>query len=96
MEFVRGMDNPDNKYGAFEPVEVEYYAGCRGRETPRRLLFRGRPVPVLEVLSRKLIQDHATGRRIEVFELRLPETCVTLRVDEDGRAEMAGGSRPGD
>lgn len=84
------MDSSSRGNGFFEPVEVEYHAGYRGRETPRRLVIAGRPVPVLQVLSRERVQDRSTGNRIEVFKLKLPHSRVTLRVHDDGRAEIAG------
>ena len=96
MEPAGNMDNTNSGNGEVRSVKVEYYAGYRGRETPRRLLIEGRPVPVLEVLSRKRVQDQSTGDRIEVFTLRLPRSRVTLRVFEDGRAEIGRRRGSGD
>lgn len=39
-------------------LHVECYAGYRGEETPRRILFGKRPVAVEEVLDRWLAPDH--------------------------------------
>jgi hypothetical protein len=39
-------------------IRVECYAGYRGEETPRRLLFDGRAVEVVEVLDSWLAPDH--------------------------------------
>ena len=39
-------------------VRVECYAGYRGDETPRRILFDGRAVTVVEVIDRWLGSDH--------------------------------------
>ena len=39
-------------------VGVECYAGYRGDETPRRILFDGRAVAVVEVIDRWLGADH--------------------------------------
>jgi hypothetical protein len=82
------MSSSDQGNGAFGPVKVVYYEGYKGLETPRELQIEGRCVPVLRVLSRERIQDHRTGHRIEVFKLQLPHSRVTLRVFQDGRAEI--------
>jgi len=39
-------------------IRVECYAGHRGEETPRRLLFDRRSVDVAEVIDRWLAPDH--------------------------------------
>ena len=39
-------------------LRVECYAGYRGEETPRRILFGERSVEVTEVLDRWLAPDH--------------------------------------
>ena len=39
-------------------IEVECYAGYRGDETPRRILFDGRAVAVVEVIDQWLGSDH--------------------------------------
>ena len=39
-------------------VRVECYAGYRGEETPRRLVFDARKITVAEVLDRWLAPDH--------------------------------------
>ena len=39
-------------------IRVECYAGHRGEETPRRLVFDGRAVDIAEILDRWLAPDH--------------------------------------
>ena len=39
-------------------ISVECYAGYRGEEAPRRLLFDGRPVEVVEIIDRWFGLDH--------------------------------------
>ena len=39
-------------------IRVECYAGHRGEETPRRLLFDRRSVDVAEIIDRWLAPDH--------------------------------------
>lgn len=90
MKSAMNMDGPSKGNDAFESVEVSYYAGYKGKETPRRLLMRGRSLPVLQVLSRERVQDSGSGQWIEVFELQLPQIRATLRVHADGRAEIVG------
>ena len=39
-------------------IRVDCYAGHRGEETPRRLIFDGRAVEVAEVMDQWLAPDH--------------------------------------
>ncbi len=58
-------------------LKVDCYAGYRGEETPRRLLFDGRRVEVVEVIDRWLGTDH------RYFKLRGDDGAIYLvRHDE--------------
>jgi hypothetical protein len=60
----------------FEEARVESYAGYKGEETPRAVVFEGKRFEVVSVLSRKRALDPAGGRVREIWRC-----CL-----EDGRA----------
>ena len=39
-------------------IRVDCYAGYRGEQEPRQILFGGRAVPVAEIVDRWLAPDH--------------------------------------
>jgi MFS family permease len=52
-----------------EPIEVRCYAGARGEEVPREVVFDGDTVDVLEV--ERSWREERAGERLQVFRLRL-------------------------
>jgi Major Facilitator Superfamily len=52
-----------------EPIEVRSYAGARGDEVPREVVFEGDSMDVLEV--ERSWQEERDGERLQVFRLRL-------------------------
>lgn len=65
-------------------VHVECYAGHRGEETPRIILFDGRRVEITEVLDQWLSPDHryfkVSGSDGALYILRhdVPGQCWTV------------------
>jgi len=53
-------------------INVECYAGYRGEETPRQLLFDGRAVAVIDVMDRWLAPDH------RYFKLKCEDGAIYL------------------
>jgi len=67
------------------PCRVQFYAGSRADETPRRVVFAGRDLAVEKVLGRKRIQDKATGKVGEEFTIVLEGQTARLRQARSGR-----------
>jgi hydrogenase 3 maturation protease len=62
------------------PCRVVFYAGYKGRETPRAVRLKDRELKVLEVLDRRRIQDARRKTEAEVFTCRLEEGQVKVFV----------------
>lgn len=74
-------------------LHVECYAGHRGEETPRRILFGDRPVEVAEVLDQWLAPDHryfkVLGADGATYILRhdVPKGCWELSLFQSARSK---------
>lgn len=64
--------------------DVLFYAGYRGRETPRAVRVGGREIPVERVLGRRRLRDSSSGEVVEEFVCRLENRTVKLLVADDG------------
>ncbi len=71
-------------------IQVAYYSGYKGRETPRAIRIGGHEYPVEKVLSRKRIQDKESGERAEIFRCRVAGRDITLKVDPSGECRILG------
>jgi hypothetical protein len=69
-------------------VQILFYSGYKGRETPRQIVLDGRAYPVIRVLSRERICDSFTGHIQDIFCLQLKRRVVTVRVDSAGKGEL--------
>ena len=67
------------------PCRVEFYAGGRAEETPRRVIYRGHAAVVERVLGRKRVLDKASLKTTEEFTLVLDGRIVKLRRTISGR-----------
>jgi hypothetical protein len=67
------------------PCRVEFYAGGRAEETPRRVIYRGLTGVVEGVLGRKRVMDKASGITTDEFTLVLDGRIVKLRRTISGR-----------
>ena len=65
-------------------IRVECYAGYRGEETPRCLVFDGRAVDVAEVVDRWLAPEH------RYFKLRGADDAVYIVLEGTGVLEVEG------
>lgn len=68
-------------------IQVIFYSGYKGEETPRALVVGGREIPVETVLLRTRRRDEATGRVFEAFRLRAGGRVLTVSKTEDGAWE---------
>jgi hypothetical protein len=88
MHRLLALANPDVWFGwSIKPLDpegemeliVECYAGYRGEETPRRLLFGQRKIEVAEVIDRWLEPDYRyfklMGDNGKVYLVRHDETA---------------------
>jgi len=62
------------------PCRVVFYAGYKGRETPRAVRLKDRELKVLEVLERRRVQDARRKTETEVFTCRLEGRRVKIFV----------------
>ena len=62
------------------PCRVVFYAGYKGRETPRAVQLKDRELKVLEVLERRRVQDACRKTEAEVFTCRLEDRRVKIFV----------------
>ncbi len=67
------------------PCRVEFYAGGRAEEAPRRVIYRGHAAVVEGVLGRKRVMDNASGITTDEFTLVLDGRIVKLRPMKSGR-----------
>lgn len=66
------------------PCRVEFYAGSRAEETPRRVIYRGQTAVVERILGRKRAMDKSSGMTADIFTLILEGRVVTLRPMKSG------------
>jgi hypothetical protein len=69
-------------------IEVRFYSGYAGDETPRALIIGGREYPVERVLSRRRCADKKTGIIRELFECLVSGKKVIIRKDESGKTDV--------
>lgn len=50
-----------------DSIDVLFYEGYKGRETPRALLVGNKEMRIKEVISRSRQEDIRSGKRFEVF-----------------------------
>lgn len=69
-------------------IEIRFYSGYTGEETPRALISGGREYPVERVLSRRRCADRATGVKFELYKCLVNGKKILIRKDESGKAEV--------
>jgi hypothetical protein len=69
-------------------VEVLFYAGYKGEETPRAIAVAGRIHPVETVLSRTRGLRNDTGTTFEIFRVRIAGRTVVIRRTSSGETEL--------
>jgi hypothetical protein len=71
-------------------IEVVFYSGYKGRETPRAVIFEGREYPVEKVLWRRRVQDKDSNERLDLFRCRVAGKEITLRISPSGESRILG------
>lgn len=69
-------------------IEVRFYAGYKGEETPRSLVAGGREYPVERVLSRRRCADKETRAAYELFTVFVKGRKLLIRKDESGETHI--------
>jgi len=67
------------------PCRVEFYAGGRAEETPRRVIWLKHTADVEKVLGRRRVMDKASGRTSDEFTLALDGRIAKVRRTISGR-----------
>jgi hypothetical protein len=71
-------------------IEVVFYSGYKGRETPRAILAGGREDPVEKVLWRRRVQDKDSRESHELFRCWVAGKEITLRISLSGESWILG------
>jgi hypothetical protein len=69
-------------------IEMLFYAGYKGEETPRAIVVDGRVHPVEAVLSRTRGLRNDTGTTFEIFRVRIAGRTVVIRRSDSGETEL--------
>jgi hypothetical protein len=73
------------KNGTSRNVFVEFHAGYKGEEEPRKVLRSGNEWIVEKIIERKRISDHKTGRSYEEFTCMVDNKLAKLSVHSNGQ-----------
>ena len=76
-----------------EPLQVIFYAGYKGRETPRAVVLAGREYPVEKIILRKRVREKDTGEAFELMRLRVAGQDATIRISSSGECRLLGHRR---
>ena len=69
-------------------IEVRFYSGYMGDETPRAIVSGEKEYPVERVLSRKRCSDKETRARFDLFLCLVSGRKVLIRKAAIGKAEI--------
>ena len=64
--------------------EVRFYAGYKGRETPRAVVIGDKEFPIQEILWRRRGRDRQSGKTFETFKCRMGGDIVRITYHESG------------
>lgn len=71
-------------------IEVLFYSGCKGQETPRAIVVSGQEFPIDEILWRKRGQDKETRETFDLVRCRAAGQELTLRISPGGECRLLG------
>jgi hypothetical protein len=71
-------------------IDVLFYSGYKGQETPRALVVAGREYPIDEILWRKKGQNKENREPFELVRCRAAGQEVTLRIGPSGECRLVG------
>jgi hypothetical protein len=86
---MKGGDMPDQN----ARIDIIFYSGYKGRETPRAVVMAGREYPVEKIIWRKRGQDKDTREPHELFRCRVAGQEVTLKISPSGECRLLGRCR---
>ncbi len=64
--------------------EVRFYAGYKGRETPRAVLIGDRKFNIEKILWRKRARDKKSGQMSEIFKCKMEGEIIKIIHYESG------------
>jgi len=73
-------------------IDVRFYSGYKGEETPRALVVDGREYPVECVLARERGLSDDTRTTFEIFRVRIAGKKVIIKRTGAGETEVLPGS----
>lgn len=59
-------------------MEVKWYSGYKGEESPSLITINGEPQIIRRVIREELIEDSLTGRRKRIFEVETNQGIYRL------------------
>jgi hypothetical protein len=74
-------------------IDVIFYSGYKGQETPRAVVMAGREYPVEKIIWRKRGQDKVTREPHELVRCRVAGQEVTLKISPSGECRLLGRDR---
>ncbi len=72
-----------------EKLEIDFYCGYKGEETPRSIRINDRELKIEEILWRERLLDQKSGKVYEVFECKIEGEIVKIRRAESGEWEIS-------
>jgi hypothetical protein len=71
-------------------IDVVFYSGYKGRETPRAIRVGTQEYPVEKVLWRRRVQDKESREGHELFRCRVAGKDITLKISSSGECHILG------
>ena len=69
--------------------EVRFYAGYKGRETPRAVVIGDKEFQIQEILWRRRGLDRQSGKKFETFKCRMEGDIVRITYHESGEWSLS-------
>ena len=81
---------PENKKNDIpsDRFELTFYAGYKGKETPRSVIIGRREFKIDSILERKRVLDERTKKTCEVFTCTIEGQRACLVIHESGEFEI--------
>jgi hypothetical protein len=64
--------------------KLRFYSGYKKRETPRAVIIGNKEFTIEEIIWRKRVLDHETGKTFEVFMCKMEGETVKITIYESG------------
>jgi hypothetical protein len=69
--------------------ELKFYSGYKGKEIPKAVVIGNREFNIEEIISRKRVLDHKSGRTFEIYKCKMKGEIVEIKVFESGEWEIS-------